>query len=327
MLHPPGDPSRRRAPGPNGLTSGHAKVSESVLEELWFGDEDPDRPRVQAEQSLAAQVARIQGLKPFPVAAEKLMRILSDPDYRKADVNAVMETDPSLAARTLAVANSPLFRSPNPCRTIEQAIVRLGARNLRDVAIGVAAMSMFSDAKNAGKVFRDHSVGVAAIVRMLADLAFPKEASSLFLSGLLHDVGKLLLLQTGELCYDDLTQPDDEVHLYERARLGYDHAVLGGHVMKLWRIPDPTAKVVAWHHQPARALEEGGEVGLMVALLQAADRIEDALAQGRELDEELAKKIGQDAAWSYADLSVGDLRELWPRMSEARTETLAALKG
>ncbi len=296
-----------------------------MLEELWFGDEDPDRPRAQAEQSLAAQVAKIQGLRPFPVAAEKLMRVLSDPDFKKKDVTLVMESDPSLAARTLAVANSPLFRGQSPCRTIDQALLRLGARNLRDVAIGVSAMSMFADAKGIGQRFRDHSVGVAAIARMLADIAFPREGAALFLCGLMHDVGELLLLQTGEMTYDEAGSIED-LHLVERARLGYDHAVLGGHVMKLWRIPDPTAKVVAWHHQPARALQEGGDVGLMVALLRAADRIEDALAVDRPLDAELARAIGEDSSWSYADLGVGDLRQHWPEMVEARKETLAALR-
>jgi HD-like signal output (HDOD) protein len=302
-------------------------VAESILEELWFGDEDPDRPRAQAEQSFAAEVARIQGLRPFPVAAEKLIRVLSNPDFKKTDVVAVMESDPSLAARTLAVANSPLFRGQSACRTIEQALVRLGARNLRDVAIGVSAMSMFADAKGIGQVFRDHSVGVGATVRMLAGLAFPRESSTLFLAGLLHDVGKLLLLQTGELAYDDAETTGDDGHLLERTRLGYDHAVLGGHVMKLWRIPDPIAKVVAWHHQPARALGEGGDVGLMVALLRAADRIDHALQEGRELDADLTRNIGEDASWSYADLSVGDLRELWPAVIEARRETLGALRA
>jgi len=95
--------------------------------------------------------------------------------------------------------------------------------------------------------------------------------------------------------------------------------------LKLWRIPDPTALVVGWHHQPARALEQGGQIGLMVALLRAADRIEDAFQKGWELDSELIRAIGEDTAWVYADLSIGDLRQLWPAMAQAREETLRAL--
>jgi HD-like signal output (HDOD) protein len=304
------------------------KLADTVLEELWFGDEDPERPRYDASRSLAAAVARIDGLKPFPVAAQKLMELLWDPNYRMSEAQAIMETDPSLAARTLNIANSPLFRGLNPCRSIDQAILRLGARNVRDIAAGIAAMSMFPDDGGVGKRLRDHCVGVAAVARILADVALPAEASSLFLSGLMHDVGKLLLLQTGEMEYPDAAGESgahDETHLIERACLGYDHAVLGGHVMKLWRIPDPTAMLVAWHHQPARAFADGGDPGLMVALLRAADQIEHRLARGAELDADTCRHLGEDAAWTYADLDQENLRELWPRMRDARLETLAAL--
>lgn len=320
-------PSRSQLPPATGLPS-REKLADTVLEELWFGDEDPDRPRYDASRSLAAAVARIEGLKPFPVAAQKLLQLLWDPAYRMNEVQAVMETDPSLAARTLNIANSPLFRGLSPCRSIDQAIIRLGARNVRDIATGVATMSMFADVDGVGKRLRDHCVGVAAVARILAEVALPAEASSLFLSGLMHDVGKLLLLQTGEMQYPEVVSADathDETHLIERARLGYDHAVLGGHVMKLWRIPEPTAMLVAWHHQPARAFAEGGDPGLMVALLRAADQIEHRLAIASELDAATCRHLGEDAAWSYADLGQGNLRELWPRMRDARHETLAAL--
>jgi HD-like signal output (HDOD) protein len=315
---------------PASKVSARGQLADTVLEELWFGDEEPDRPRYEASRSLAAAVARVEGLKPFPVAAQNLLQLLSDPGYRMADVQTVLETDPSLAARTLNVANSPLFRGLSPCRSIDQAIVRLGARNVRDLAAGVAAMSLFADGGGAARRLRDHCVGVAAVARILAETALPGEAASLFLAGLMHDVGKLLLLQTGEIEYGEGegdNGEDTETQMIERACLGYDHAVLGGHVMKLWRIPDPTAMLVAWHHQPARALALGGEVGLMVALLRAADQIEHGLAQGNELDAAMCRRLGEDVGWSYADLEQGDLRQLWPRMKEARRETLAALTG
>jgi HD-like signal output (HDOD) protein len=320
----------KNQPPPASTLSVHGRLADTVLEQLWFGDEDPDRPRYEASQSLAAAVARIEGLKPFPVAAQKLLELLADPGYRRASVQAVLETDPSLAARTLNVANSPLFRGLNPCRSIDQAIVRLGARNVRDLALGIGAMSMFADADATGLCVRDHCVGVAAVVRILAEVVLPNEAASLFLGGLMHDVGKLLLLQSGEMKYPELIgeEVDDAApQLIERAVLGYDHAVLGGHVMKLWRIPDPTAMLVAWHHQPARALAQGGEVGLMVALLRAADLIDHSLALGTELDAAMCRRLGEDVGWSYANLEQGDLRELWPRMRDARSETLAALTG
>jgi HD-like signal output (HDOD) protein len=300
-------------------------VASDALEELWFGEDDPAQSRSAARHSLAEQMARIQGLRPFPVAAGRLIRLLSDPGFDQREVVEVLESDPGLAAKTLAVANSPLFRSRVACNGLDTAIKRLGARNLRDIAIGVSAMSMFSDAAGIGVTLRDHSVGVGAVARILADLAAPSSASTLFLAGLLHDVGKLLLIQTGELSYEGPAFAVEETTVLEREMLGYDHAVLGGSVMKLWRIPDPVSDVIAWHHQPGRALELGGDVAITVALLRAADRIDELLIHHEELDDACLHFVVDDVAWSYADLGPGDLRQLWPIMQEARRETLAAL--
>ena len=300
-------------------------VAGDALEELWFGEDDPAQSRSAASHSLAEQMARIQVLRPFPVAAARLIRLLSDPGFDQREVVAVLESDPGLAAKTFAVANSPLFRGRVACNDLDTVIKRLGARNLRDVAIGVSAMSMFSDATGVGVTLRDHCVGVGAVARILADLAAPSSASTLFLAGLLHDAGKLLLIQTGELSYEGEAFAIEETQILERELLGYDHAVLGGNVMKLWRIPDPVSDVVAWHHQPGRAIEHGGEVAVTVALLRAADRIDELLTHHEELDDACLHFVVDDVAWSYADLGAGDLRQLWPIMREARRETLAAL--
>ena len=74
-------PSRSLLPPAAGHPSREG-LADTVLEELWFGDEDPARPRFNASRSLAAAVARIEGLKPFPVAAQKLLQLLWDPQYR-----------------------------------------------------------------------------------------------------------------------------------------------------------------------------------------------------------------------------------------------------
>lgn len=300
-----------------------ARLSDSLLEALWFGEDDHDEAREGAARGLAAQVARIQGLRPFPAAAQRLITILSDPSFKQRDVDAVMQSDPSLAARTLAVSNSPLFKTRLPCRSIEHATRRLGARNLRDIAIGVSAMSMFHDLGGSGARLRDHCVGVGAIIRVLADLVMPEDASALFLSGLLHDVGQLLLLQTNEVAYATDMSEEDLVEL-ERRTLGYDHAVLGGVVVAQWRIPSPTDEVIAFHHHPARALEKGGKLALSIALLGASDKLEQFMALGAPPDEAIAR-LSEDTMWSYADLGPGDLRQLWPALVEARSEMLSAL--
>ena len=270
------------------------KLSTSVLEELWFGEDDPAVADAKAAQSLAAHLAELEGLRPFPVVVQKVIACVAHPDFRMEQVRDLIEEDPALASRILRVANSAAFHARVPCASIQDAIVRMGARTVADLASGMAAMTAFADLKGAGKAVREHCVGTAAIVRALAyRMSDGVDPAVAFLAGLLHDIGKLLILQTRHQSYAELVAATagtpDELHLQEREFLGYDHAVLGGHVLAKWGLPNPVPKIVAWHHQPARAYQEGSSVAALVAVVRIADVI-DTLVSGDKLTDGPALK-------------------------------------
>ena len=137
-------------------------------------------------------------------------------------------------------------------------------------------------------------------------------------------------MQSEELPYDAFP-PDylafDTVHLHERKILGYDHAVLGGHVLVDWKIPDPVPKVVAWHHQPGRAYAAGGDTALMVAILRLADRIDHRIVEGPEPDAAFYASIGRDPGTPYLDISAQDIERAWPEFVQARADALTVFAG
>jgi len=289
-----------------------AKLSQSVLEELWFGEDDATAANAKAAESLAAHLAELEGLRPFPVVVQKVIACVSRPDFKMEQVRDLIEEDPALAARVLRVANSVAFQTRLPCPTIQDAIIRMGARAVTDLASGLAAMTAFADVKGAGKAVREHCVGTAVIVRALAyrmdDAVAPAVA---FLAGLLHDIGKLLMMQTRHQTYTDLVKKGadmaDEIHLREREFLGYDHAVLGGHVLAKWGLPSPLPKVVAWHHQPTRASQAGNPVANLVAVLRVADVIDTLVSSERPIDELTTKRLAASADAVCAGLSETDI--------------------
>jgi HD-like signal output (HDOD) protein len=119
----------------------------------------------------------------------------------------------------------------------------------------------------------------------------------------------------------------DTVHLHERRILGYDHAVLGGHVLKQWKLPEPVARAVAWHHQPGRAYAVGGDEGLLVAVVRVADRIDHAIIAGTARDEAFLDSLSRDAALGYLDLKAEDLARAWPTFVDARVSALSVFGG
>lgn len=314
---------------PAGLTSG---LADSVYEELWFGDSDPARTDLEASRSMAASVAKATGLKPFPPAASQLLSLLGREDYDIKAVQRVLEGDVGLASRLLQMANSAAFGARHPCTSIEDAVVHLGRRHVQDMAITAVSLHLFSDTSGMGREFLEHCVSVGGIARALArHWRFPG-VDQIFVAGLLHDIGKLLSRQTREIDYatfdPEALELPDVVHLHERRLVGYDHAVLGAHVVRAWNIAEPIPTVVAYHHQPGRAFSKGGPVGLMVALIRIADRIDFEMRSShfQVMGDELAAALEKDEAMQFADLQVDKLRDVWDLLVDARRAALALTK-
>jgi HD-like signal output (HDOD) protein len=303
------------------------QISDDPREELWFGDSDPRRSYEEARRSLAAAIGRATGLKPFPAVVQQVLSRLQNADYRMGEVIELIGKDPALSAGFLRLANSVLFRRLAACDSIGAAVMRLGRQNVRDNVTAIAMLGMFREVKGYGMVVRNHCAGVAAVSRCLATEKNLRGADQVFLCGLLHDVGKLLCIETGEINYDVMSKETlasvDVVHDRERERLGYDHAVLAGHVLTAWRIPEPVPQVVAWHHQPGRAYNVGGPVGMMVALLRLADAIDSQLKQDPSLSDAFIEQLAHGGEADYLGFSSSDLRAIRPVMLEARTEVLS----
>ncbi len=293
----------------------------SIAEDLWFGDAgaDTEAERAAAE-SMVARVARILDLRPLPVAAQRLMSITRNPDYRVSEIERVILADPSLSARVMRIVNSAALGLRAHCTSIQHAIVILGGRALCDLAFSLVVFGLGarSDGSLAGRI-STHSSAVAVLARRLA-LLLGLGASDLFTIGLFHDLGKLLELQLGAEAYGQLFEPApeaDALHLREREELGYDHAVLGGHILRAWQIPEPLPTVVAWHHQPERALAEGGTLADQVALTRVADRLAYLLEESERSDEELIATLLRDGSAGYLALEEAVLREAWHDLQAA----------
>lgn len=302
------------------------KIAETVLEELWFAEDDSKDAAEEASRSLAAKLAELDGLKPFPAVAQKILAILASPNFRVSAVTRALEEDPSLAAAAIRMANSPIFAGAKACSSIDQAFMRLGAKSVRDVVASVVTMQMFPDKGGIGKQVRDHCACTAAIVQTLTREFAPKFTEGIFLAGLMHDVGKLLLLESGEVNYSDretnkITEPD-QTHIDERSIIGYDHAVLGGHVLSKWKLPEPIPRVVAWHHQPSRAYEDN-QIGSMVALLRIADQIDYIFCLDHEDVELYLDDVSKNVDCEYMRIGTLQLKAKLDAIYQARNDALS----
>ena len=265
-------------------------------------------------------------MRPFSAVVQRLVEYVSRLDFDLDEVRKLIELDPALASRLLRVANSAAYRGLGPCGSVVQAVVRIGATNVSGLAMAMSAMTLFHDLGGIGRKIRDHSAGTAVVARELAvSLGCSPVSSKVFLAGLLHDIGKLLIMQTGDKAYAELVAREmvpSSVHLKETLMLGFDHGLLGAHVLKSWNIPAPIPQLIAWHHQP-----KGGHCSATgwtqaLAVLRLADVVDWLLGQGCPPSSPWVERLASSPDGVSAGLCPETLPSLWSDLRTIRNEAL-----
>jgi diguanylate cyclase (GGDEF)-like protein/putative nucleotidyltransferase with HDIG domain len=235
----------------------------------------------------------IDELAEFPVLDATVLRVIAlcdDQDSNAADLVDALEQDATFAANLLRFANSAARSHPIRSKTIRQAVMLVGRRALRRLALEAATYRFLERAKGNGRAslgqMHLHAITVALGAAACADEArVPGE--TVHLSGLLHDVGKLVLPAVyGEQACDAIARElpsGAERVLAERERFGIDHAQCGALLAERWGLPAEVASIIAWHH--------GGPTGVGVpnqeiACVQLADNVAGML-NGNEADHAL----------------------------------------
>jgi putative nucleotidyltransferase with HDIG domain len=285
----------------------------AVDEELWFGSPGDDKElEDRASKSMAAVAARVLGAKPFPPAARKLEELTRAGGAKIEQVVGVLESDPGLSMRLLRLVNSAGYALRVRCTSVRHAAALVGMRRLHQLATTAAVLDLFETNNPAVKSILSHAAVVGAFCRYLAvhvDLA-PDE---LFTCGFLHDIGKLMLIDAEGAAYTELVEQageaPDALHLLEQEKFGFDHAVLGAHVLKNWRIPNPVPRVVAWHHNVARAYQADPAIAAMVQTLRLADQMSYLVRSHAE--PEGVVLAAQSPAASYLNVSEAQLSSMW----------------
>ncbi|MFP6685567.1 MAG: HDOD domain-containing protein [Polyangiaceae bacterium] len=284
------------------------------LAALWLPGDPDDSGAFEAERSLAAAIAQVEGLRPFAPAVARLMSTLQGNRGGPDAVRMVLESDPTLATRVMAFVNSDTFDVPVRCRSISHAIRLLDDHQLDSFALTMANHERFHETEGPAAEIVAHSARCGTIARLLADQGGSPDKETAFICALLHDIGKLLMLQVS----DDLTGETgsdpylallersgggpDRLHPLEQELYGYGHGVLAAHALRSWSVPPPIPDVIAFHHQPAMAAKTNDKVRTLVAFVRLADQLsyldvqDETLQASAQVDDSDASLLGLDGS-------------------------------
>ncbi len=296
------------------------QLADSALSALrWTLEMDTEHQPVN--ESLAIRIGAISGLKIFPVVAQKVTSLLSKTDFTIDEITETIRQDPSLAAGVLRLSNSPFYMAAHPITSLDLAFIRLGRNTVREVIFAVATMQLFPDTRGLGRLIRDHCAAVAAIAHLLSARLRIGTPEIMFLAGLMHDIGIMLLIDSGEVQYnfsrEGAFESESRFRDAELTQVGFDHSVLGAQVLNRWKIGAPIPQIVACHHLPDLA-NQTPEISSLVALLRLADTVDYVLSSGVADADTFAINQHESDECRMLNLGKDALLQLWPEITAAR---------
>ncbi len=263
----------------------------------------------------------------LPGAYVRLSKILGDPRSTPKEMAEAVSMDPGLVARLLKLVNAPGF-ARRPIETVSHACLYLGRGQLRDLALATTVVQMFRGLPEhllSMRSFWTHSVAVGLLSETLGRHA-GSGSESLFVAGLLHDVGTLAMCVGKPMDMRRALLDADAEQSYlqdaEQARLGFSHPECGEVLLARWGLPRFHVAVARHHHDSALDVVWSGH-RQAVALVHIADCIAIGLRWG-SAGERRAHPI-QDRAWEASGLQVQHLDRAVDEVEERLDEVVAAL--
>ena len=246
-------------------------------------------------------------LPEVPAIVFELNEIIADPLSSAADIARLVNQSPSLAALLLKLVNSAFYGFRSKIDSISRAVVLIGSKEVSSLALGITTMETFKNIP--GKVmdvasFLEHNLACGTAARILAAHGNIMSTEQLFVSGMLHDIGRLVLCKyfprAAASALANALHRDRPLLKTEGDMIGYTHAQIGSHLIKKWKLPYALENNIRYHHNPSASPNPES-----AAVVQMADIIVHGLGIGASGEH---KVPGFDVkAWDRLGLSAGAL--------------------
>ncbi len=271
-------------------------------------------------QGLATYLANGKLRLPMlPTVVADIFQICEAPNSGARDIATILHRDPALAGHVLRVANSPLYRPRMPITSLQQATSRLGMAQITEIVYSVTLQNQAFQVAGYEHVVRTmwgHAVGTAWYTKAIARLQ-GYDADKAFLWGLLHDVGKpVILLALAQLPTELSKLLDNET---VSAAMDLFHTQAGALLADRWGLPAMVKECIEHHHDPLAAVT-CHEAALVTCV---ADTIAKAVLTGEPL-EEVGSQLSQHPAVQHLGLSGAALEDLLA-MSEEVQQMMATM--
>lgn len=226
---------------------------------------------------------KIKDLPTLPSVYFKLNQLLKDNQASIEKVAHIIELDPAMSSRILHLVNSAFYGVRQESSSIAHAVMILGFNAVKNAVVSVAILDTFTFKDRYENFdiadFWRHAVSVAVLNKQLAErsrLVTPEDA---FIAGLLHDIGKIIMLKYFKEDFGKVWETMQKTKCSfadaEQEVASIDHVQIGAYLARKWQLPEPIIQAIAGHHYYMSSSESTG----MIESLMLADALANASYQ------------------------------------------------
>lgn len=199
-------------------------------------------------KDLQSVIQKVGELPAMPAVVSDVLRLTEDPKVEMGKVGKIIEGDPAMTAKILKVSNSSYYGMKQFVGTLKLALVILGVREVRNIVLGISVFEAFKDPKTDVRLAEslwDDSLQLAGFCKRFASGLVLGLQGEEFITGLLANIGKMILLKAGDGDYEAMVRSagKDSAALCaaEREKFGYTHADAASALAAYWSLPQPLA--------------------------------------------------------------------------------------
>ncbi len=270
--------------------------------------------RRELRRHVTARLKQVDSLPALPNVVTQIIQRGKDPHTGANELSALIEKDPGLTGKLLKLVNSAFFGFNREINDVKHAVVILGADEVINLAMTLATARLFRVESNgcgfSTNELWSHATGVATIAKFMAARDGDIQPNAAYTAGLLHDLGRIFLLQQFASDYASVYTEARSLQLplyeVEEDLFGLNHAQIGERLALAWNLPESLALAIGGHHHP----DSSSGHAQMAAHIGLADRLHHLLLKPADNDQ---------------PLTVGHMRALNRNFADLTPESLALL--
>lgn len=278
-------------------------------------------------KSLDRLIAGINTLPTLPTVFATLSEAIEDPRVTNEKLAQIISADQASSFKILKIANSSFYGFRGKIDTISQAILYLGFNEVRNIVFALSVMNVFSNDKRLPNFspidLWAHSIGVGILTRFVGKAIGERKIENFFLAGILHDIGKIILLEYAHDEYATVLRlvesKDYSLVEAESEIFGVDHTIVGQKLAERWKLPAAIQDTILHHHTGIVANENN----IIVASVHIGNIVARMLELGHSGDHHYPEP--NIKVWDALNIPGGHFTSIWKQVIDAYDHTIRVM--